>query len=440
MTDVVAPPAPRRERDALDRFITIVPFAIAALIILSVIFWQAAVRKTPTVFTDELQWAQLSRGIAETGHAALRGEARPFGSLYSYLIAPAWWIDSTATAYATIKYLNAIVMASASIPVFFLARRLVSPTAAAIAALGTMCTSALFYAAFLLPEVLAYPTFALFALVAFRSLAGDGRRWTIATIALALVAVEVRKELVCAGAAWAIAAAWLWFFGPRARQIRSGWSRGDKAGAALLAVGAFVVVNRDRQPARDRVDDRQSELPAPHVDARARGRLGAHDRSRRPAGDRGARRSLAPRAAQGPALARLRRVVRCVDLDLRPLHRGQGGVPLDGLRDPRRGTQPDLSRPADPDRGDHLLLGAPPVRSRARCVDGVRRVARARLRLSARLPVLRGARLRHRHDGEPLVLVGPAHDPESGSQSRSSSPLRSPRCRSSIARSGLGAG
>jgi len=137
------------------------------------------VRKSPTVFTDELKWAQLSRGIAETGHAALRGEARPFGSLYSYLIAPAWWIDSTASAYATIKYLNAIVMASASIPVFFLARRLVSPTAAAIAALGTMCTSALFYAAFLLPEVLAYPTFALFALVAFRSLAGDGRRWNV---------------------------------------------------------------------------------------------------------------------------------------------------------------------------------------------------------------------------------------------------------------------
>ena len=178
-----------------------------------------------------------------------------------------------------------------------------------------------------------------------------------------------------------------------------------------------------RQPARDRVDDRQSELPAPHVDARARGRLGAHDRSRHPAGDRGARRSLAPRAAQGPALARLRRVLRRVDPDLRPLHRREGGVPLDGLRDPRRGTQPDLSRPADPDRGDHLLLGAPPVRSRARCVDGVRRLARARLRLSARLPVLRGARLRHRHDGEPLVLVGPADDPD-----RARSRVRRRRC------------
>jgi hypothetical protein len=244
VTDATASPVARRERDALDRFIAAVPFAIAALIILSVIFWQAAVRKTPTLFTDELKWAQLSRGIAETGHAALRGEPQPFASLYSYLIAPAWWIDSTASAYAAIKYLNAIVMASASIPVYFLARRLVSPTAAVIAALGTMCTSALFYAAFLLPEVLAYPTFALFAYVAFRSLSGGGWRWTLATVALAVVAVEVRKELMCAGAAWAIAAAWLWFFGPRAKRIRAGWSLGDKLGAALLGVGTFIVVNR----------------------------------------------------------------------------------------------------------------------------------------------------------------------------------------------------
>ena len=53
---------------------------------------------------------------------------------------------------------------------------------------------------------------------------------------------------MCPGAAWAIAAACLWFFGPRARRIRSGWSRGDKAGAALLAVGLFVVVNRIVSP------------------------------------------------------------------------------------------------------------------------------------------------------------------------------------------------
>ena len=52
--------------------------------------------KTPWVFTDELEWTQISRAIAETGHAARRGEPIFFKSLYAYLIAPFWAIDSTA--------------------------------------------------------------------------------------------------------------------------------------------------------------------------------------------------------------------------------------------------------------------------------------------------------------------------------------------------------
>ena len=51
--------------------------------------------KTPWVFTDELEWTQISRSIESTGHAARRGEPIFFKSLYAYLIAPFWWIHST---------------------------------------------------------------------------------------------------------------------------------------------------------------------------------------------------------------------------------------------------------------------------------------------------------------------------------------------------------
>jgi hypothetical protein len=53
---------------------------------------EASLRHSPWLFTDELEWSQLSRAIASTGHAARRGEPHFFESLYSYLIAPAWWI------------------------------------------------------------------------------------------------------------------------------------------------------------------------------------------------------------------------------------------------------------------------------------------------------------------------------------------------------------
>ena len=41
-----------------------------------------------------------------------------FESLYSFLIAPAWWIHSTAAAYAAIKYLNAVVMCLTALPAY----------------------------------------------------------------------------------------------------------------------------------------------------------------------------------------------------------------------------------------------------------------------------------------------------------------------------------
>ena len=232
------------ERTLLDRFLALIPLAVAALALLSLLFWEAAIRRTPTVFSDELEWAQLSRAIAATGHAARRGEPIHFKSLYAYLIAPCWWIHSTSAAYATVKYLNTVVMALAAIPTFLLARTMVSARVATVAALAALCTTALFYAGYLLPEVLAYPTFALCAWVSIRALSGAGRRWIAAAIVLDLVATQVRSELVTLPAALAVAAMVLWVVGPRGQRIRRSWSTFDHVGAALLLVGVAVVLNR----------------------------------------------------------------------------------------------------------------------------------------------------------------------------------------------------
>ncbi len=238
--------APRETpaQTALDRFLTAVPYAVVGIALLGVLLWEASLRKGPTTFTDELEWAQISRAIAHTGHAARRGAPVSFKSLYAFLIAPAWWLPTTASAYTAIKYLNEVVMATAAIPIFFLTRWLTTPRAAALAALGTLCTSAYFYGPQLLPEALAFPTFALSAALSVRALAGGGRRWTVAAVVVALVSVEVRSELAMGFAALVLAAAWLWVVGPRGRRLRAGWSVVDHAGVAVLAVGVFVVCNR----------------------------------------------------------------------------------------------------------------------------------------------------------------------------------------------------
>jgi hypothetical protein len=236
------------ERTRLDRFLAAVPVLVAGLVLISILLWEASAMSTPFIFGDELKWALVSRKLAHDSHVASLQSPTSFGSLFAFLAAPWWWLSRTRTAYAGIRYTDTLVMATAAIPVYLLARQLVTKGWAAAAALGTLCTSAYFYAPLLLPEVLAFPVFALCAYVSIEALAGRGRRWTISAVVLSLVAVEVRTQLAMAGGALVIAAAWLALVGPRGKRLRTNWSLADHVGAVLLAIGAFVVLNRFASP------------------------------------------------------------------------------------------------------------------------------------------------------------------------------------------------
>jgi hypothetical protein len=231
-------------QSVLDRFLAAIPYALAAIAVLSLLTWQASIRKTPTIFGDELEWSQISRSIAATGHAARRGEPVSFKSLYAFLIAPFWWIHSTSTAYAAIRYANTVVMALAAIPTYLIARMLVPARIAFAAALCALCTTALFYAPFLLPEVAAYPMFALCAWLSIRALARGGRWWIGAAVVLDLVAPLVRGELVIVPATAAAAAVIVWLAGPRGSRLRRRWGVAGQAAGVLLVVVAFFVLNK----------------------------------------------------------------------------------------------------------------------------------------------------------------------------------------------------
>lgn len=241
-------PTAAAERTSLDRFLAVVPAAVAGLVLLSILLWEASALKSPIIFGDELEWSMISRSIAHTGHGARLGQATGFRSFFAYLIAPWWRLSSTHAAYTAIKYWDTLVMAAAVVPVYLLGRTVVSTRWAAVAALGTLCTSAYFYAPLLLPETLAFPTFCLCAYVSVQALAGRGRRWTASAVVLSVLAIGVRTQLAMALVALALAAAWLWVVGPRGRRLRSDWSVMDHVGAAVLVVGAFVVVNRFASP------------------------------------------------------------------------------------------------------------------------------------------------------------------------------------------------
>ncbi len=206
---------------------------------------EASLRHTPWIFTDELEWSQISRAINATGHAARRGEPISFKSIYVFLLAPFWWIRSTATAYAAIKYMNVVVMTLTAFPVYKLARMVVTRRGAIVAALLSVAVPAMSYVTTIIIEVLAYPYYAFCSWLSVRALRSGRRRDVILAIVVGLGGLLVRSpQFVTISISFVIAAALLWVTGPRGRALRRNWTRGDTIGAIALLLGAGFLVNR----------------------------------------------------------------------------------------------------------------------------------------------------------------------------------------------------
>ena len=238
----------RASRPLGARAITAAPAVGAALVVVVFYLVEAALRKTPWVFTDELEWTQISRAIASTGHAARRGQPVFFKSLYAYLIAPAWWVRSTATAYALIKGLNALVMSLAALPSYLLARMLLPRRAAVAVAALTIAIPAMSYATSIIPEPLAYLWFTLAAWLALRALVRPRRASVAFALAAAALGPLIRKEFVVLPASGLLAAAALWVFaGSGGAALRARLGRTLLAALALALFGYvfnLLVVER----------------------------------------------------------------------------------------------------------------------------------------------------------------------------------------------------
>ena len=241
----VAPPARARSSSRLAQVAAALPLLALAVAVFVFYAVEAYLRKTPWIFTDELEWSQISRAIAETGHAARRGQPISFKSVYVFLIAPFWRIHSTAGAYAAIKYVNALLMPLAAIPTYLLARSVVSRRGALVAAVLSVAVPAMSYSTTIIIEVVAYPYYALCSWLAVRALRTGRRRDLVLAALAALGGLLVRApQFVTLPISLGLALAALALTGPRGRALRRRWSRTDTLGVAVLALGAAFLVNR----------------------------------------------------------------------------------------------------------------------------------------------------------------------------------------------------
>jgi hypothetical protein len=246
---VSAVATPRRAEDARPR-LTVADRLLAAIPLATIYLWLSIVygveawkRTTPWLFTDELEMTQISRAIAATGHAARRGEPYQFRSLYTYMIAPLWWIDDVANAFSAVKYVDVLVMTSVLFPTYFLARLFMRRGWALFAAAGAAAIPSLAYSSWIVEETLAYPYAALCFFLIVKAFIEKSRSWVIGAIAASVLAPLVRGELIVVPIMFVIAAVFVVWSSDWGTHRRSSWSWDDYLGVYALALGAIFALS-----------------------------------------------------------------------------------------------------------------------------------------------------------------------------------------------------
>src|SRR5712691_3001902 len=243
MTVAAPARAELRARTLTDRFLAAVPLLGIFFWICVLYMWEAWRHGSPWLFGDELQMTQLSRAIADTGHAARRGQPHSFDSLYTYYIAPAWLIHNVRHAYAAVKYMDVIAMTATMFPTYGLARFVVGRRAALFAATASVLVPSLAFSSMILPEDVAYPWAALCFFLIAGALIRRTPWWIAGATVASLLAPLVRRELLAIPATFVLAGLFLLWRSPQADRWRARWDWRDWFGFAALVIGAAILLS-----------------------------------------------------------------------------------------------------------------------------------------------------------------------------------------------------
>jgi hypothetical protein len=150
----------------------------------------------PWIMVDELEYSELAKSFAAHGHFSIRGaSANGYGFVYPIVIASAFRVfGSVPHAYAAAKVINAVLMSSAAVPTYFLARRVVDSRRALVVAALALLVPSLLYTGTLMTENAFYPLFLTCALVLVSTLERPTARRQVVLLALCALAYVTRVE------------------------------------------------------------------------------------------------------------------------------------------------------------------------------------------------------------------------------------------------------
>ena len=170
---------------------------LAGIVVASCLFrwWYGRGMVAPFIMVDELIYSDLGRSLAAGDGLEVRGEPYLVSLVYPLLLAPVYALfDSLTEAYAAVKVVNSVVMSTAAIPAYFLARRVLPTGLSLFAALLAVAVPSMVYTGTVMTENAFYPAFLLVAWALVRMLERPTWGSQLLALSLALGAALIRVQ------------------------------------------------------------------------------------------------------------------------------------------------------------------------------------------------------------------------------------------------------
>ena len=231
-------PAPARPRTWLRGPLWVWLFALYSISVVVLLTLGLRI-KSPWIMVDELVYSDTARSLADGAGFTVHGVHAGYGYVYPlFLSLPYLFASHVSDAYDWARVLNAFLMCSAVFPAYLLARRVVRPPTALVAAALAVALPPLVYVGTLMTENAFYPLFLWLALALVVALELPTARNQVLVLALCVVLYLTRAQaaaLVAAVLTAPLALAWI----ERGRPRRlSPW----KLTYGLVAGGVLLVL------------------------------------------------------------------------------------------------------------------------------------------------------------------------------------------------------
>jgi hypothetical protein len=215
--------------------------ALGAIVVVAALIYGAAAQivSMPFLNPDELRYTLAARELGDGDWPNLRGHEYGYGPLYPVVLAPIVALaGDVETAYAFFKIANALLFALAAVPIFFVARRLLSPRWSLAVAAASVAIPSSIYTSLVLTESAAYFTASVALLAFVLALERPSVARQLALLGAVALAYATRAQFAALLPAFVAAHLLLWGLGPHRPRLRDEAAR---LAPTLSAIGAGVA-------------------------------------------------------------------------------------------------------------------------------------------------------------------------------------------------------